>query len=117
MAQSFGRKLRKPGSGCMVGIRKAGKEEVQKDFLPILNLIAVAVRKFLMPFPGATDDRFKPLESWTPTQIRLDFFGRCDKPRRIARPPRLIHERNFVAGHFPAAVDYFAHARTAAGAK
>ena len=66
-----------------------------------------------MPTPGALDDGVDVLKLWLPSEFTLDFFGRGDETRGIARSACLLDGGNFMTGNFPARFDHFADAGAA----
>ena len=66
-----------------------------------------------MPFPRALENCLQRLELRSPTEFFFDLFRRCDKPGRIARPPRLFDCGDLSSADFNASLDYFANAGAA----
>ena len=93
------------------------KAELRAKHLPSSLLIFVAVRKFLVPFPGAFDDGFERLELRAPAKFFFNLFRRSDEPRRVARSTRFLCGLNFSSGNSAASVDDFSNAGTAACAE
>src|ERR1022692_3827010 len=69
--------------------------------------IAIAARKFLVPFPGAFDDGVERLELRFPTKLALDLFRGSDETRWVARTARLFDDVDLAAGYFSGRVDHF----------
>jgi len=44
----------------------------------VCRLVAIALWKFLVPFPGALNNGIKRLEFWFPAKLPFDFVGRSD---------------------------------------
>ena len=72
--------------------------------------IAVAAWKFLMPSPGALDDRLQRLKGRLPAELAFNFFGRGKEPGRVAGASRLFDAVDLSSGDFTAGRNHFANA-------
>src|SRR5205814_4730418 len=64
--------------------------------------IAVALRKFLVPFPSALDNAIERLKLRLPAKLALDFLRGSDQPRGVAEPEGLFGSVVLSTGDFSA---------------